>query len=197
MNIEGATFILRTADLTDASIGTINNIYSSSFTWKSINIKSIIGTMWEDYDYFNIALVANASNILVAAPTVLFNGLNDQKLGTIYMSGLNWINASYDTKTKTIKSEAPIGFINFSSSTTTLGSLIQYNGLNVSSFSKSSPVVDITISYRNIINDTISICYTNVDTPANNTKFPAQAFMFEIIPIKKDNISFNSKRINV
>jgi hypothetical protein len=188
MNIEGATFILRTADLTTDSIGTVNNIYSSSFTWKSIDIKSILGTMWNDYDYFNIALVANAANVLSNAGT--FTALSDQKLGTIYMSGLNWINASYDTKTKTIKPEAPIGFINFSSVSTTVGSLIQYNGLNVSSFSKSSPITDITISYRSIVTDTVS-------TSAAGTTFPAQSFMFEIIPIKKDNISFNSKRINV
>ena len=187
MNIEGATFILRTADLA-GNVGTVNNIYGSSFTWKSVDIRSILGTLWDDYDYYNIGLVSNASNILGNAG--VFVGLADEKMGTIYMSGLNWINANYDIKTRTFKPEAPIGFINFSPVTTSLGNVIQYNALNVSSFCKSTPIVDITISFRDIITDTISTC-------ATGTTFPAQSFMFEIIPIKKENMSFNSKRITL
>ncbi len=57
-----AMFVLKTYDLPGTpgsnTIGTLNNAQRSSMTWQNVDLKTIMGTMWEKYDYFTITLVS-------------------------------------------------------------------------------------------------------------------------------------------
>ena len=117
MNSESATFILKTSDLpTNAAgenaTGSTNNTSGSSYTWKNIDMRVILGSMYNKYDEFNIGLVSVVSAVQPGTYTLTSN--ND-KLGVLYMSGLRWLYSNYDTGTKSRTNNACIGYINFSS----------------------------------------------------------------------------------
>ena len=176
-NLEGSTFVLRTVDATN------NNASYSSWTWSSVDLRSILGTLWDNYDYFNIALVSAVSSVVATTPTY---ATNDHKIGMINMSGLRW-TSSYDTGTKTNTNVVSIGFINFTGLTTSVPISIQNNTLSYNTFTKGNPVVNITIFYTKILDGLANVTATNV--------FPQMNFLFRIVPIKKDEISFNAKRL--
>lgn len=182
-NLEGATFILRTCDLPSFAsgsnqAGSSNNASHSSFTWNNIDLKSILGDLWDKYDFFNISLVSNISS--TGNPT--FNSTAD-RLGIVYMAGgsFKWQNCRYDTGTKSFTNNACIGFVNFSSLTTAIGTTVQYNRNSINTFSKGVPIGSINISYNRVSdnqpNTTISLT------------LPAMVFTFSVWGIPRDDMN--------
>lgn len=186
-NLESATFILRTSDLPTFANGandkgSSNNASHSSFTWNNIDFRAILGDMYDKYDYFNIALVSSTSGVSGATfPS------NDNKMGIIYMSGLRWQNCNYDILRKTKTEASCIGIINFSGLSAALGTQIAYNNLSYNTMSKPNNNVNLTIYYNKIV-DGLS------NTTTTGT-FPAMAFVFKVVPCKKDEISYNNQKL--
>ncbi len=182
MPLECASFTLRTADLPTFvaganQYGSSNNSSHSSFTWLNVNIKSILGTMWDEYDYFNLALVS--SLISTGAPTY---ATNDNKIGLIYMSGPKWINSSYDVILKSLTNNACIGIMNVSTLSATVGVTSQYNQLNINTFSKGAPNMQMTIFYSRVSD--------NLSNATSSGTFPASTFTFKIYGIPKAESSY-------
>lgn len=182
---ECATFILRTSDLPTFANGanekgSTNNASHSSFSWNNIDFKSILGNMWEKYDYFNIALVSN-----VSSPTTLTYTSNDNRIGMVYMDGLKWTGSNYDTGTKSNTTYAPIGSINFSTLTATVAVVNQYNSLFFNTFGKTEPYRKITIFYKRISD--------NLPNATATGTFPPTTFLFKIYGIK--DVDYSTKKL--
>ncbi len=142
-----ATFVLKTYDLplTQGSntIGSLNDIHRSSMTWRSVDIRSIIGTLWDKYTYFNITLVS------VLAPPIAFISGNSDLIGVVNLQGLQFVNSSYNTKTKVNDIVAQVGFINYKQN---VPSVTANNANSSVMFQKGKPITDLTI-YLNKITD--------------------------------------------
>jgi hypothetical protein len=168
-----ASFILRTSDLPNFanspnSIGSTNNSSASSFTWNNIDIRLILGDLWDKYEYYNICL----SSTVFSTGAVTYAS-NDNKMGCIYMSGLNW-TSNYDTGKKQRVPYVPIGYLNSGSISSTVGIVQSFNSLFSNTFRKNDPITSLTIFYNKISDG----------TPNSTTApFPLTAFTFKISPI--------------
>jgi len=168
-----ASFILRTSDLpTNANganaNGSTNNSSASSFTWNNIDMRLILGDLWDKYEYFNICL----SSTLFSTATITYAS-NDNKIGCIYMSGLNW-TSNYDTGRRQRVPYVPIGYLNSGSISSTAGTVQYFNSLFSNTFRKNDPITSLTIFYSKISDGT-----PNVTT----APFPQVAFTFKVVPI--------------
>lgn len=168
-----SSFILRTSDLptfaTGAnSNGSTNNVSASSFTWNNIDMRLILGDLWDKYEYYNICL---ASTVFSSA--AITYATNDNKMGCIYMSGLDW-TSNYDTGRKQRTPNVPIGYLASANISATSGVAQYFNVLFSNTFRKSSPITSLTIFYNRISDNT-----SNTST----APFPQVAFIFKITPI--------------
>ena len=186
-NLESSTFILRTSDLPTFANGandkgSTNNGSHSSFTWNNVDFKAILGDMYDKYDYFNIALISSASTGSGATYST-----GDNRMGIIYMKGLRWQNCNYDLLAKNKTDYACIGVINFSNLTATVGTQVVYNNLSYVTISKPDNMRNLTIYYSRIVDGASNTTLTGT--------LPAIVFIFKIVPCKKDEISYNSKKL--
>lgn len=168
-----ASFILRTSDLptfanSPNSNGSTNNSSASSFTWNNIDLRLILGDLWDRYEYFNICLTAN-----IFSSGAITYATNDNKMGCIYMSGLDW-TSNYDTGKKQRTPNVPIGYLATNNISATVGITQYFNSLFSNTFRKNSPITNITIFYNRISDNT-----PNVST----APFPQTGFIFKITPI--------------
>ena len=174
MNIECATFLLNTADLstTQSQIG-IKNTANSQQTWNNINLKDIMGQqMYEKYNEFNIILVENIMTTVTAATFPA----NNEKVSMLMMTGLNFRNATYSAVTKTQTGSACIGFLMGTAMSTTVGVGQQYFN-NYNTFGKHTMTTDLTISMMKVNNGVLATTTTG--------NFPDQSFLFKIYGIPK------------
>lgn len=161
---ESSSLILRTIDIQmydngnyNASLGYVNNEFGSIqsrgqyFSWNNINLKAVLGTMWDKYDMFNLCL-----KTIIRNPASSAN--NSQFCSTIWCAGLNFINSTYDIRTKTLTQEACIGGANFVS-TATNGDVFHQTG-NTTMFKKGNDIVNLTIQLKNS-DATFSVGATN------------------------------------
>ncbi len=92
-NIESATLILRSGDL----IANATNQYGScdqyitNMTWNNINLRTLLGTLYDRYDLFNICL----SNVSHSTQPVQFATTPDDALVQICVAGLPFVNQTY------------------------------------------------------------------------------------------------------
>jgi hypothetical protein len=174
-NIECATLILNTKDLTttQTQLG-IRNASNTQQTWSNISIRDVVGaTMFDKYDLFNIILIENIQTVLLATTT--FPSNND-KIGLLMMSGLNFRNCTYSAATKTQTSQACIGFLMGSAMSTTVGVGQQYFS-NYNTFGKHSVTVDLTISLMKVSDGLLA--------STSILNFPEQSYIFKIYGIPK------------
>lgn len=176
-NSECASFVLRTCDLPnfasgENSMGSTNNASGSSYTWKNVDFRSILGEMYTKYDSFNIGLV----NMVTTSQPANYALTADNKLGILYMSGLRWKNSSYDLKSKSKTDNCAIGYVNLSTVSTTTGSVVQFNGLSLNSIAKPYESTDITIFFNTIV--------TNAPNVTSGAVFPQMSFQFVVYPIQ-------------
>ena len=80
-------------DGTTNAYGTLNSI-NTIFTWTNINLRTLLGDMFDKYDRF-LLLLQNISN---ASPTATPGTAVDDRAFLINMSGLSFINSNYVQK---------------------------------------------------------------------------------------------------
>lgn len=177
-NIECGTLILNTIDLGSivipSSVGYSNGSLTQH-TWTNVNLRDIVGdSMYKKYDLFNIILIENIQTVLISGTTF---PTNNDKVCLIYMNGLNFINNTYSAVGKNQTGQACIGFLMGTSMGTAVGVAQQYFN-NYNTFTKNSQTVDLTITYRRVIDG--QIAQTVLQT------FPEQSFIFKIYGIPKE-----------
>jgi len=189
---ENATLLLRSIDL--PASGSSNESGSSSatfdaFTWNNISLRTLLGTMYDKYDTFNISLYSLSSGQGGLATTTN----EDDRNVVMYLSGLPFINNTYSSSTNHNQSGGVIGFSQFVPSRgTTVGSTVTgtttyqiFSETNSLTFGKSQETCNLTISYKPVS----SANFTNLWI------FPEVAFLFKIWGIPREDNSKNGKRM--
>jgi len=185
-----ASLILKTSDITQQSTYLYGNAFSSqvgsmnakgsSITWNNINLRTVLGTLYDKYDVFNLCL-----NTISTAQANTIDVNPDSKNITMKLSGLPWINQTYNTKSGTNGTSTSIATFNFTSSTSTTQ---YYYSNNIATFGKNSDTCNITIEYFRILDDIIpnsNISLTNI------TNLTATGL------INSNNIVLNASNANV
>ena len=142
-------------------------------TWNNINLRLLLGDMYDKYDNFNLQLVniGSSDNRVYNNDTVFQAGTNAKdRINTIYMTGMNFLNATYDSKTNNIGTKTALTTYEFYKdfSRDIQGSLF--------TFTKGNDVCNITIEYRDIDSDSF---------PATSERFPNMVFIFNIYGIPR------------
>jgi hypothetical protein len=88
--------VLKNTDLTANSTTNIGQCdqYRQNFTWFNINLRTLLGDQYDQYDYFNMSLVSMSCS----AASATNQGTVDDKTVYLKLSGLPFINQTYDQK---------------------------------------------------------------------------------------------------
>lgn len=163
-DIRNASLVLKTTDLISATNTLNGTIYSSpyglfnnklsSFTWNNINLRTLLGDMYDMFDEFNLCL-----NTISTAQASTIDGIADNKNVYIKLSGLPWINQTYNVKNVNNGSVTNIATFNFISNNATTQ---YYYSNNIATFGKSQDSCNLTVEYSRIVDDTIPLPTLNI-----------------------------------
>ena len=162
---EKALLVLKTSDLTFDQTNSVGsaNATGTKCTWNNINLRVLMGDMYDKFDRFNLNLNTIATNISLA-----IGADADHRCCYITIDGLPWVNNSYNQKTNTNTSSIVIASCVFVSQ----GQTTQYYyGNNTTTFIKNQDIANITITIRKIIDDAL---------PTTVNPFPKIIFIFDI-----------------
>jgi hypothetical protein len=165
---EIACLVLKTNVLT--TDGTMNdygigNSKLSSFTWTNINLRTLLGDMFNKYDRY-LLLLQNISHAYSAAI-----GTGDDRGILINMSGLSFVNSTYTQKLQSNSGGLIVCPFMFPSSASVQSQI--YNNFAISTFIKQNDIVNISINYTRIKDDA-----------APTTTYPHMTFIFNIVGIE-------------
>jgi hypothetical protein len=175
-NIEQATLILRSGDLITNAVNQYGScdINLTNFTWNNINLRTVLGSMYDKYDLFNICL----ANVTQSNGSNIFGVTLDDIIVQIYLNGLPFINQSYGVTDCCNNDVTVIGIYPFLRGSS---ASVNYNHLHCATFSKNQEQANINIYYQRIYPTPIVNTY-NINT-AN--PFPDVLFKFKIYGIEK------------
>jgi hypothetical protein len=178
-NLQIASLVLRSSDLPAA--GTYNqsggsDTYRLTQTWNNINLRTLLGDMYDKYDLFNICL-----NTITTASALANTGTsNDDRNVIVKLSGLPFINQTYSVKNNCNTAVCPISSFLFISNTST--TQLFYSN-NCYTFGKSQQSCNLTIQYGRVSDDAL---------PATGVAYPNMVFIFDIVGVSKDNLTNSS-----
>ena len=155
-------------DRTTNAYGTSNSI-NTIFTWTNINLRTLLGDMFDKYDRF-LLLLQNISN---CAPTLAPGSATNDKCFLINMSGLSFINSNYVQK---FQSNTGSVIICPYIVTGTNAQSQLYNNFAVATFIKQNDIVNITINYTRIDTDA-AVATTNA--------YGHACFIFNIVGLEE------------
>jgi len=84
-------------------VGSINQ-YRTSWRWNAINVKNLLGDLYDEYDLFNIQMECAGYEI----GTTLYGATPDDLCVRFGMSGLDWVYSNYNIATNNMTSETII-----------------------------------------------------------------------------------------
>jgi len=179
MDQRNACLVLRTSDLTAGSttnIGSMDTV-RKSMTWFNIDLRMVLGDLYDMYDYFNLSLYYIATDTSSTLSTAGDRAVN------IEISGLPFTNQTYNQVTRSNSIWAPLAPFPFANNAS-----VQQNfyGSNIMTFAKNQELVNISIQYTKLSDD---LPYTGAQL------YPQTTFIFHIFGIPKDNN--NSRRLVV
>ena len=154
MESETACLILNTFDINpslsvaDYNGKTIDNQYGTitdnkcNLTWKNVNMRRVLGTMYDKYETFNLYLyqIAQSQPLTTTLPFSASNSLVD-----IEISGLQFLNNGYNCVTGNNTNSAFLTSYVFNTSTTA-GILTPMFNPSIVTFGKSVECIDININ---------------------------------------------------
>ena len=171
-NEESASLVLRSGDLTANATNTVgtSDQHYTNMTWSNINLRTLLGDMYDKYDKFALVPVAYQS----AQAGANIGAGNDDRILSINISGLPFTNNVYNSASKTNQNSSVIYVTRFIVSNSIYGS-----GGNVLTFTKNQELVNINIFYQRIFptNGSYNLTTTNV--------FPHMIFTFNIFGVTK------------
>ena len=160
MTDRNASLVLKTSDFTTDSNFAYGYAYNSqrgstnaklsSMTWNNINLRTVLGDMYDDYDLFNICL----NTISTSTTNLITDSFDDNKNVAIEISGLPFINQTYNVKNSCNSNSTVIGTFNFIDNQ---GKTQNYNSNNIATFGKSQEQCNLTIEYYKIVDDSIPL----------------------------------------
>jgi|688.fasta_scaffold12347_9 hypothetical protein len=169
---ECASFVLRTSDA-------VSNAILTSHTWKNINLRTLMGNdMYDKYDLFMLKpiLAATAAN-----PPQFWGITVDDRITVLNISGLPFVNNTYNASTLTSSSSAIFGTL----LTRLAGIATTTNGGSILTFGKYQELVDLTIFYSRFVKNPAG----NYQTQGTvGSPFPHFVFSFEIYGIPKEDV---------
>ena len=173
-----AQLVLRGCDLTtnENNIGVVNN-YGTNYTWKNINLRTVLGPMYDKYDVFNLTLKYIASSQPPAALTV------DGSNVIINISGLPFLNQTYLQSHNCNTNTAVLGTYNYPA-TAKLTSNTCFYSSNYLTFGKNQEMVNINIFLTYVLNG-------NQATGL----FPETVYVLDIFGIDKEDGNKNGMRL--
>ena len=185
---ESASLVLKTSDLT---AGTTNQIgsadtYMTNMTWNNINLRTILGAMYDKYDKFSLVPVFMQS----VTGSASFGTNAEDRIVTLNISGLPFTNNTYNSSTLTNSTSSVLNIVKFLTNSTT--STTSYNYGNILTFTKNQELVNLNIFYQRI-NKNGNGNYSILTTSA----FPDCIFTFNIYGIDKHDrvVDLNSSRM--
>lgn len=184
-NTENASLVLKTGDLPFNSTSAIGSTDANNlaFVWSNINMRTLLGTMYDKYDTFNLCLSSITTGL---ASATIGTGTNDRVV-VINVGGLPFINNTYDTGLKHNVTTAVLGTFTFVPNQSV--SQFFYSS-NVATFGKNQDVCNISISYTRVSPNAGSYV---VNTPIY---YPDVVFIFDIFGIDKQTGNQNGTRIS-
>ncbi len=179
-NIESATLILRSGDLVvnaTNQYGTCDQYYTN-MTWNNINLRTLLGTLYDRYDLFNICL----SNITQATGSGAYGVDNDDLIVQVCMTGLPFINQTYGVTDCCNTNVAVAGIFEFSSNAT---NTVNYNHTHSLTFSKQQDQVNLNIYYQRIYPSQVGGAGAYTYAVKTAGAFPEVIFKFKIYGVDK------------
>ena len=164
-NCQTARLVLKSSDIQSGTDGTFNTNYSQ-YTFNNINLRTVLGDMYDKYDTFNLRLTGvNGSSSTYGIGAI-------DRLHIINITGLTWINCSYNTSLKCNTNICQIG------------SFVGTSGASFNVNFESSLIA----TFSKIDNTDIEISLFKMDgTPPSmnvNTLLPRLQFFFTITGVK-------------
>ena len=157
-NLQNATLLLKT------SYGCTLSQNNAVLVWYNVNLRTLLGDMYDKFDLFNLQL----NSIAQCVPTATLGASDDIRNVTINISGLPFINQTYSVSKATNTSESILTTYKFNNTT---GVVQIYNNNSILTFGKSQEQANIQINYKQVVDGNISV-------PTN--AFPNMAFQFSI-----------------
>jgi len=157
--LETANLVLRGQN---ANITETNN---QGFTWNNIDLREVLGDMYDRYTLFKLTFIQLEFNTLGT-----FTG-PDEGLLFLNMTGLEWENCSYDYATNTQQLSARVAILFFADGTQTCQPPYTTMGLT---FRKDKPFCNIRLNFTKTT-DGVSL--------SNKSFTTTTAFRFVITPI--------------
>lgn len=159
-SVKTASLVLKTSDITTSTDFLFNNTdyYGergnanknlSSITWNNINLRQVLGDMYDEFDEFNLVLKQVSTSLCNSR---LDGGLPESRAIYFRVSGLPFINNTYNTITKRNTSYATVGAMSL-----TLSNPITqiFNDTAQLTFGKSQEQCNITIDIMRVIDDSL------------------------------------------
>jgi hypothetical protein len=178
--------VLKTSDLTANSTTTIGQCdqFKTTFTWFNINLRNLLGDLYNQYDYFNLLLISVSTSVANGGAG---GGGVDDRILYIKIGGLPFVGQNYNQRTGNTGGLVTIGTFQIPSTASATNQFYN-NTANVCTFNKSQDLCNFTISLFRISDD---------GKPVLTTSNPNFAFIFTIIGIDKadnpDQISYLMK----
>ena len=190
-NLKTASLLLKTSDipLNGSDVYGSSNQFRSSMTWNNINLRTVLGDMYDKYDIFNLEIIHIVAAVLVnesgSGGSITFGATPSDRCLLLQVSGLPFINQTYNFKNGCNTNLATICAFAFPGTLSNSSTLVNYNNTNSLTFGKNQDLCSITLSFNRV--DDLPIVHTN---PA-----PNMAFLFNIHGVTNEPNYNNDKRI--
>jgi hypothetical protein len=177
-DMRNAALVLKTSDLTAGSTTTVGdcNTSNTSYTWYGINMRTLLGDLYDNYDLFNLCLNTVISSNAAAGCFMT----NEDKIVTINVSGLPFINQTYNQASGHNTNKTMMGGLLFTGGQP---SCVSFYSNNIAMFGKSADFCNINITFSRANDGTNPI--------TNGTAFPHSTFIFDIVGVVNDNLTRN------
>jgi hypothetical protein len=172
--------VLRTSDLSfdDSTKYGFCDEFRTDFTWYNINLRFLLSDLYDQCDFFNMPLISvslSRCNALDASTATDDDYENRNVL--IKISGLPFINQTYDTLTKNNGTFVTVAPLNIPTTAITTNQFYN-NSANVITFNKSQDLCNFYIALFRVLDDT----KPSLDADTANPNF---VFIFVITGIDK------------
>lgn len=178
-NIQHASLVL-------SSASSVANDSKTSFTWSNIDLRMLLGDMYNKYDRFNLCLNTIVQGLGGDNGNNFFNAQIDAQV-LIRISGLPWINNSYNI-TSTGSNNSPYTIISGFKFLNNTQQVEYLHGSSLSTFGKSQDLASITIDYIRM-SDLVAPVMTA------GHPYPPMSFIFDIYGIDDYKINQVEQRI--
>lgn len=144
MNLESSNIILRTSSVATGSDKDTNR---TNITWRNVNLQIALGSLYGKYKMYKICLTS-VGNVNTTAITNIVD-----RVVTVNLSGLQFVNQTYDTASNTVTGTAVISTLYFNTGN---GFSVNYTGEIGSVFVlPKGALVDINISLTKVSDGTV------------------------------------------